>query len=155
MTKEIITPKPRYWVFQANPNRYRIFESLKSEKTELWNLNQYSKDVHLGDKLLIWASGSEAGVYALGTVVSEPIFTPDSIVGQNYWNKKDDGKRPKPRVHVRYDRSLLNNPLLKIFIMHDPILQNMSIIQQPRGTNFALTKKEWDTVMNWISNKKV
>jgi hypothetical protein len=58
------------WIFQANPERYRILESLSAQHVELWNLRQHAHDVHAGDRVLIWLSGQDAGIYAIGTVLS-------------------------------------------------------------------------------------
>jgi len=54
-------------VFQFNPAIYRWFDRIKENKeTEQWLTSQYAKDVHEGDKVAIWASGENAGVYAIG-----------------------------------------------------------------------------------------
>lgn len=112
----------RTWIFQANPAKYRISDSLRAEREEYWNLRQHATEVTLGDRVLIWLSGKRAGVYALGTVVSAATETADSPTGQAYWNDKKAGERPIPRVWVRYDHILLDRPLLKEFIACDPDL---------------------------------
>lgn len=142
---------PRYWVFQANPARYRIHESLRTEVEELWNLNQHASEVHLGDRVAIWLSGAESGVYALGTVVSQPIDQPDSRTGQGYWRANEDGKKVKPRVTVRYDQVLVDRPLLKVFLEADPGLWDLRILRMPMGTNYPMTGTEWCALMSWVN----
>ena len=144
------TSGPRYWLFQANPRRYRIIESLRTESEEWWNLNQHADDVRVGDRVLIWISGSEAGVYAVGTVVTPPIVTPDSTTGQAYWLAPEQGKQAKPRVRVRYDRVLLDRPLLKAYLEADPNLWSLRILQFPRGTNFPVDFEEWGAIQEWL-----
>jgi hypothetical protein len=144
--------KANAWIFQANPNRYRIEDSLQLEKQEFWNLNQHAKDIHSGDRVLVWISGSSAGIYALATVLSEPTLRPDSAKGLTYWRSRQDGQRPKPRVIVRYDKILLENPLLRVFLKCDPALWGLSILSQPRGTNFTVTEDEWNALIQWLSN---
>lgn len=139
------------WIFQANPNKYDIFTSLKKEKQEYWNLNQQAKKIKMGDRVLIWISGSEAGIYAIGTVISEVIFRPDSPKGISYWFKKSSGKAKKPRVLVRYEKIFIEEPLLKIFLRYDPNLTNLNIIRSPQGTNFPVTKEEWLAIQDWIN----
>ncbi len=144
--------RPRTWIFQANPSRYRILESLRTESEEYWNLRQRAREVAPGDRVLIWLSGDEAGVYALGTVMSAPILTVDSPTGQGYWNDKAERKRARSRVRVRYDRVLLDRPLFKDFIACDPDLWNLAILRQPRATNFPVTGAEWRALRRWLED---
>jgi hypothetical protein len=137
------------WIFQANPDRYRIEDSLSFEDSELWNLNQHADDVSLGDRVLIWISGSSAGIYAVGTAVTEPLERPDTPKGQRYWKDEGGGEKPKPRVRVRYDR-VLDKPLLKDYLLCDPELEAMRIIRAPMGTNFPVSKKEWRFLDQWL-----
>lgn len=140
----------RHWVFQANPARYRIHDSLRREAEEWWNLLQHAADVQVGDLIAIWLSGDEAGIYALGTVVDGPITMPDSVRGQGYWENPKDGIAPKPRVRVRYDRVLLDRPLRKAFLEADPSLWDLRVIRAPRGTNFAMSEEEWQALQIWL-----
>jgi len=146
---------PRTWIFQANPNKYRILKSLESEVEEYWNLNQHAKDVHIGDRVLIWISGPDAGIYAVGTVTTEPVMMPDSPSGLEYWLLMREGRRPKPRVLVRYDRKLLGRPLLKALIRNDPELWDLEILHFPRGTNFPLADHQWSAIAAWLDDSPV
>lgn len=143
---------PRTWIFQANPTKYRILESLRTETKELWNLNQHIREIMPGDRVLIWISGEKAGIYALGTIATAPILTADSPTGQAYWNDKAAGRQIKARVWVRYDRVLLDRPLLKDFIVCDPDLWNLMIVRQPRATNFPVTDAEWRALQEWLED---
>ncbi len=146
------TPRePRTWIFQANPHRYHIEESLQKEREELWNLNQHVADVRIGDRVLIWICGDEAGIYAVGTILSNPAIVPDSPQGVGYWSDPADGKRAKARVRVRYDRVLLARPLRKAYLTADPALRNLGILRSPRGTNFSVTQGEWSAIRGWLS----
>jgi hypothetical protein len=143
----------RHWIFQANPDRYRIHDSLGQEAEEWWNLNQHADEVRVGDEVAVWISGAEAGVYALGKVVEGPITRPDSARGQGYWRDAAAGSRAKPRVRVRYDRVISDRPLLKVFLLADPDLWDLSVIHAPRGTNFPVRAGEWQRLQNWIDRK--
>lgn len=146
-----MTPRePRTWIFQANPKRYRIEESLQAEHEELWNLNQHAAEVRAGDRVLIWISGDDAGIYAVGIVLSNPVIMSDSPRGIEYWSDPADGRRPKARVQVRYDRVLLSRPLRKVYLAADPAFRNLGILRSPRGTNFAVTTAEWLAIKEWL-----
>jgi 5-methylcytosine-specific restriction protein B len=142
----------RTWIFQANPSKYCIGESLRAENEEYWNLNQHVREVAVGDRVLIWICGKNAGVYAVGTVLTVPIPMADSAKGQGYWLDKAAGRREKPRVRVRYDRLFVDRPLYKDFIECDPDLWNLAILRQPRGTNFAVSEAEWQALRVWFGD---
>ena len=139
----------RTWIFQANPDKYRINNSLESENEEFWNLNQHKDKVSVGDRVLIWISGTEAGIYAIGTVMSPPVLMSDSLTGQSYWIPPSDGRIPKLRVRVRYDR-ILKDPLGKAFLLADLRLRNLSILRSWRATNFIVTDDEWSAIQDFL-----
>lgn len=140
------------WIFQANPAKYRIGESLMCESEELWNLNQHSKRVHAGDHVYIWISGKAAGIYATATVLCEPLTKPDSTQGLQYWWDQRDGLRAKPRVILRYQQLITDRPLLKIFLENDPDLWSLKILKNPRGTNFEVSETEARALAWWFGN---
>jgi predicted RNA-binding protein with PUA-like domain len=139
------------WLFQANPTKYEILRSLQAERVELWNVRQHAREVRVGDRVLIWLSGDDAGIYALGTILSEPHKTPDSPTGQQYWIESSEGRRPYPRVEVRYDRLLVDRPLSKAYLQAIPGLWGMRILEFPRGTNFPVTSSEWEIIEELLS----
>ncbi|HSH77851.1 MAG TPA: EVE domain-containing protein [Herpetosiphonaceae bacterium] len=143
---------PRAWIFQANPDKYKIETSLRVERDEMWNLRQHHKDVNVYDHVLIWIAGHKAGIYAVGTVTGSPVVTPDTPKGIGYWNDKRDGYRAIARVPVRYNRVLIDRPVLRDFLLCDPDLWDLSIFRNPRGTNFAVTEAEWKALKVWLDD---
>lgn len=146
------TSRKRNWLFQANPDRYRIVDSLRIEPDEWWNLNQHASEVSVGDNVAIWLSGENAGLYALGSVAEGPIKMADSERGQSYWKLEEDGKKVKPRVRVTYHRVITDRPLLKTFLLLSPEFRNLRVIRSPRGTNFVLDDVEWSALVEWIDD---
>jgi hypothetical protein len=142
----------RTWIFQANPSKYDIFHSLASEREELWNLNQHAREVNVGDRILIWISGQDAGIYAVGTVLTPAVTRSDSGTGIGYWHTKKDGLQPKQRVLVRYDTVFLDRPLTRDYLRADPELWDLSILRSPRGTNFSVSDAEWDAIRLWLED---
>jgi hypothetical protein len=140
----------RTWIFQANPLLYRIADSLQAEREEKWNLRQHYRAVRPSDRVLIWISGKRAGIYALGSVKTSPTIEADSLKGIGYWNDKRQGYRPIARVWVRYERVLLDRPLFRDFLLCDPDLWNLTILRNPRGTNFAVTEDQWLAIKTWL-----
>lgn len=140
----------RSWIFQANPNRYSIETSLVREQSELWGVRQHRKEVRKGDTVYIWICGHDAGIYAKGRILTDPITQQDSPRGVGYWSSPVEGLREIPRVLVTYDYVFANRPLLKGFLQIDPDLESLSILQNPRGTNFSLTSIESAAIDRWL-----
>ena len=140
----------KVWIFQANPNKYRIEEALRDKSEDYWNLRQHAAAVHIGDRVLIWVSGDEAGIYALGTVMTEPAIRADAPEAGPYWRPPESGVRPRPRVLVRFDNTFLDQPLKKTFLLTDPILQGLRVISFPRATNFPVSDEQWQALQQWL-----
>jgi 5-methylcytosine-specific restriction enzyme A len=144
---------PNTWIFQANPTKYKINEALANLTEDLWNLNQHAKRVRRGDRALIWISGrKEAGIYAVGTIKTDPVLQADSPTGQQLWIDKRQGRMIKPRVLVGYDRWLLGRPLSKMLLRTDPDLAGLAIFRFPRGTIFPVTPDEWTAIEAWLED---
>src|SRR4051812_2518972 len=110
----------RNWIFQANPKKYSIFKTLSIEKQERWNTVQHVKKISVGDRVYIWVCGDQAGIYGVGTVLTSPVVMMDTLTGIHHWTDPMEGRRPIARVEVRYDRIMLDRPLLKPFLLADP-----------------------------------
>jgi hypothetical protein len=99
---------------------------------------------------LIWVSGKAAGVYAIGSILSVPVLQPDSPKGVSYWYNPIEGLQTRARALVKYERKLLENPLLKEYLQWDFELKNLSIFRRPMGTNFRVTPQEWEALSKWL-----
>jgi len=147
-------PKP--WVFQFNPAVYRWFDRIKENReTEQWLTSRYVKDIREGDKVAIWASGEKAGIYAIGEIVTNPRKSSLNPEQEKYWtNINDISKfREEYSVVIKYLKVIIDRPLLEDECRKDPILSDMAVLKQPQGTNFILTKKEWNKIIELIDQE--
>lgn len=65
----------KYWLFQANPRKYRIFDWWEENPTEesiTWSIRQHQNEIRKGDRGVIWLSGDRSGIYALVEVATNP-----------------------------------------------------------------------------------
>jgi hypothetical protein len=48
--------KRKVWIFQGNPLRYKVYDSLCDEnlKEDTWLVSRYLDEIHIGDIGLIW-----------------------------------------------------------------------------------------------------
>jgi predicted RNA-binding protein with PUA-like domain len=134
-----------YWLFQGNPKYYRILEAIGDREELPWLVTRYGKEIQVGDRVLVWMAGPEAGIYAIAEVVKPPeIYSelPDS----EYWLKPDQAKLDKPRAQLKFLRKLLGQPLRRHELKQDQILRELLVIRAPNSTNFRVTDEQWQRV---------
>lgn len=72
------------WLFQGNPQYYRVLDGIRDFEQMHWLVTRYGKDIAPGDKVLVWMSGKEARIYALAEV-TEPAQVRSSQPDRKYW----------------------------------------------------------------------
>lgn len=138
------TQEVNYWVFQCNPKVYDLAAALKAGVVRGWQVNQHKKDIHSGDKVIVWVTGDDGGCYALGTVKSEvKSFTEDIREAPFY--RQSPKKGPHDGVELHIDMALWDNPIARNDIVGQPGFQHFPAGRQ--GTNFAATKSHFDGVL--------
>lgn len=145
----------RVWIFQANPNRCEILNALLdpalSEQT--WTINQHREEIKQGDIALIWMAGKESGIYAISELISDPNFMIDLPGEEKYWINEEDRGQSRLRVRIRIVKKLINSPLLRRELKDIKELSNLSILKFSQGTNFSVTKNEWEIIKKKIESK--
>ncbi|MGL4618652.1 EVE domain-containing protein [Chroococcidiopsis sp.] len=132
-----------YWLFQGNPKYYRILDAIRELETIPWRVTRYSKDIAVGDGVLVWMAGEKAGIYAIAEV-AEPVQALTELPDKDYW--LDPSKAgSKLHVKVRCLRRLLGQPLRRSELLYDRVLSNLPVIRAP-GINYKITLEEWQRV---------
>lgn len=136
----------RIWIFQCNPDKYKIKEALADPQVINcfhWKVKQHKKEirkVHIG---LIWCSGASAGIYAITELISDPGLFKESDHEKDYWSDNSDEEGVQYRVQMKLIKNLVDDPITKERIKRIDGLQDLSILKMPRGTNFSVTEEEW------------
>lgn len=146
------TEEPSIWIFQGNPERYDILNALSDPEignSIHWLVNQNKLRIKKGHLALIWMSGKDAGIYALGRIESDPQLFPEYLPETKYWIGEDEIKE-KLRVKISILKRFINNPIKKEFLKTIPSLANLSILKQFQGTNFPVNDLEWFTLVSLI-----
>lgn len=133
-----------YWLFQGNLKYYRVLEAIKDLEEMPWPVTRYIKDVAVGDGVLVWVAGAEAGIYAIAEITEPPqIFA--ELPDAQYWIDplRAQGKQ---QAKIRFVRKLLGQPLRKPELKEDQILKNLLVMRAPNSTNFKVTDEEWKRV---------
>jgi len=145
----------RAWIFQANPQRYDILNSIADKELteDVWEVSRYKDQIRVGHVCLIWMSGKESGIYAVGDITSNPEFMVDSPQSTKYWVYDADKSQARLRVKYKYRLKLVNNPIMRAELKSIPELQNMEIFRQPQGTNFKVTSEEWEIILDLLKKR--
>lgn len=133
--------KLKVWVFQAVPKRYDILIEVPrrlatAERGDNWSVTRHEAEMQVGQRVLLWRSGTDGGIYGTGTLSSLP-YGP--------WNDR--------RVDIKFD-PLLEHPLRKHELRKHSVLKNLSVLRMARGTNFPVTPQEWKALQPFLSARQ-
>jgi len=131
----------KYWIFQANPNIFDIETALREEILSNWTVSAHRDEIKIGDKVILWITGKEAGCYALAVVASEP-YRKENSSDEHLWKGKDGSifKADITITHNFVDRPILDNMILNV-----TELKNIKVGNQ--GTNFSASKEEYEAIL--------
>jgi MoxR-like ATPase len=127
------------WIFQANPSLYDIDRAVSEESRLFWVLRQNKSEIRKGDRVYLWRSGTEAGVIARATVLTDPVVRTDPLAA-TYAPDSEEMSRPEPRVQLEVEP--LPGPLLRTQLIDDPVLSDLDVIRRPNATNFRVSAEQ-------------
>lgn len=139
-----------YWIFQSNPKYYDIVGALKEYQSMNFTVSRYKDEIKPGDTVFIWASGNDAGIYAIAEVTSLPYalgYTPTRDPFDREERNVDE-KTTTVDINVL---EVLERPLFKTQLIIKSELRDLSIVTAPQGTNFRVTKPQGDLIMELIN----
>jgi predicted RNA-binding protein with PUA-like domain len=140
-----------YWLFQANPKYSQILEAIQELDKIYWLITRYDQEITRGDRVLIWIAGKQAGIYAISEVSAAPQFM-DEPPDIEIWTMP---MLAKARFYapVTFQQKLLDAPILKSVLIHDPLLYELEVIRRPRNTNFRISDEQWHRIHHHINNR--
>ncbi|NMM49478.1 EVE domain-containing protein [Marinigracilibium pacificum] len=129
-----------YWIIKSEPEEYS-FQDLVKEKKGVWSgVRNYQarnnlNNMKVGDKLLFYHSGKNAGIVAIAEVAKESY--PDPTANDDKWTAVD----------VKPVEELNNKVTLKEIKNHD-IMADSLLVRQSRLSVIPLNKEEYDFIIN-------
>jgi hypothetical protein len=152
LTENFNYKAPNYWIFQGNPNIYDVTTALLEDNLKSWKVAAHKDKIKIGDKVIIWQTGKNAGCYALAEVITEvTIFEEEKFEEQYYINTNNS--IATDRVKIKIIKNLGDDPVLWSEINDNPKFSNFKAGNQ--GTNFIATEEEFDALLNWQGNKEI
>jgi hypothetical protein len=124
----------------------------ENKETEQWLTSHYVLDIQERDKVSIWASGERAGIYAIGEIVTNPRRIPLNPEQEKYWTNREGINKfeEKYSVTVKYTTVMIDRPILESTCQKDPVLTDLAVLKHAQGTNFSLTRKQWNRIIELI-----
>lgn len=138
----------KYWVFQGSPKVYRLVDALNANVIQSFSVTKYKSQIKEGDKIILWLTGDNAGVYAIAEATSDVEIIDENEIEYDYYIEKPE-KKSSSRVEVRILHNLADKPLLKKEILLIPELKDLN--QGRQGTNFKATELQYKTILNLIT----
>lgn len=114
------------WIFQCNPEKYDLLNDWQQSKICPWAANQHRTKMRPNDRIFFRVSGSAAGLYAVGTILSECYESANNF---GDW-----------KVDVRYD-FLIDPPLLRSQTDLSIQLKEFAPLKGQQFTNFLLPEE--------------
>lgn len=135
-----------YWVFQGNPTVFDFETALRNEILTDWTVSAHKDKMKVGDKVILWITGSKAGCYALGELTSLPHEN-NTSPDDHLWKTEDNSPF---NVDIEITHNLVNRPIFKDTIKKIESLKGLKIGNQ--GTNFRATKNEYNVLLNILNS---
>jgi hypothetical protein len=142
----------KYWVFQGSPKIYDLVGALKANAIKTWTVSAHKDKIKIGDKFILWMTGSNSGCYALGLVTSNVTNRKELDSEMDFYLKPTE-QIDNSRITVEIEHNFFNNPILWNTIKDDAIFKNFKGGNQ--GTNFSATENEYNILLNMASNNKI
>jgi len=137
-----------YWVFQGNSKIFDFETALKQEILTDWTVNAHKDKIKIGDKVILWITGNEAGCYALAEITAEPHLKTTSP-DDHLWKDMD---KSVLKAGIKIIHNLVDNPILIEEIQNIESLRELKVGNQ--GTNFSATEGEYATLFELINSRE-
>ncbi len=126
------------WIFQSSPEQYELSDALDNLSELTWLVNQYTQQIHAGDRVYLWETGRDAGVVAVGEILTDPAMLTERTEEQSFWRNRAGFVGPKLRVRLGIS-DVLEPRLLRRDLVTDPILRDLRNLRFANATNFPIT----------------
>ncbi len=116
----------QFWIFQANPKEYQIPDNLETGDSIDWLVTRFAGQYREGDIVYLWIAGDDPGIYGW-FVISGEVF------------EKSEGVS---RIPIRFQGKLPDRIMKRELLRIPRILDGLTILRNPTGTNFRVTAQE-------------
>jgi 5-methylcytosine-specific restriction protein B len=136
-----------YWIFQGNPKVFDFETALKENLLDDWTVSAHKDKIKVGDKVILWITGSRSGCYALAEVTSEPHVKSQSP-DDHLWKEEDMSEL---KAGIKITHNLVEKPIFSKEIISIEELADLKVGN--KGTNFLSNQEEFEIMLEMAENK--
>ena len=133
------------WLVQCNPRLTNIIASSRTGLPDAWCVKRHTKEIRRGDRIVLWLSGRDAGVYALGEVAAD-VRPLRPLAGE--------GAGPPPVTKASLDLflDLFDRPVKRTVLKADRRFADEPILRQPFAANpHRLSAIAFDAILERVA----
>ena len=138
-----------YWIFKANPEKYRIDERLKEPEEKItWRVTRYKDKIKADDIAFIWRAGTPRGIVAIFKIETNPKYMEEIPSESRYLilNERLPMLRVEGRLISRFP--IIESEILK----QESRLNGLSVFHGfQQATNFSVTHDEAEILLSLIN----
>jgi len=129
------------FIFQAKPSVYDLRERLSVDKDVGWLASRYYKEMKPGDIVFFWLAGDkkQRGLYGWGEISPKGVFKDSKDLYRVAVSYKKSFNEMDPPSHISYKE-----------FQKDPVLKDLTLLHMAIGTNFILSKEEYNAINELI-----
>ncbi|MFZ2258064.1 MAG: AAA family ATPase, partial [Clostridiaceae bacterium] len=101
-------------------------------------VNQYRNQIKKGDRAYIWVSGSDGGIVASGTILTDPKMHSTNL-DDPYSRGESLKSGPYLAVDIQIDRKFTQSVVSRSVLLADERTKKLEILTYPGQTNFQVT----------------
>lgn len=130
----------RSWLFNSNPKYYDIKAAVHALRQMNWTVAQSQRQIHAGDVVYFWASGSDGGLIGRGTILTDPQMMP-AQEGPEFIRDAEKFAGEQLRVRVSIEQ-VLDEPIGREVLGDHPVLRELTVLKFANATNFRVTPEQ-------------
>jgi len=135
----------RAWILQAHPEHFDLPGALRAGIRRLvWRVPQHREHLRRGDRIYLWVAGRHRGIVAEGRALSDPLPFEELEPGECKEHARFDGPAaagetpPSHVVRIEIRRAFPERRPTADRLQVHPVLRELPILRQPRGTVFPV-----------------
>lgn len=132
-----------YWIFQGNPKIFDFQSSIEDGTLKDFTVSAHKNSIKVGDKVIVWLTGDNAGCYALAEISHEPREVLKSE-DDKHWLVENDNNL---KADIKITHNFFNDPIIPNSEEIDVELKGLNVGH--RGTNFKATKEQYEFFLNF------
>jgi hypothetical protein len=133
------------WLVQCNPRVTDIRASARTALPDSWCVRRHLREIRREDRIVLWLSGADAGVYALGEIAAD-VHPPAARAVR--------GAAPAPPTKASLDLfvDLFDRPVARGALKADPRFADESILRQPFAANpHRVSARAFDAILERVA----